>query len=72
MHRRCRFASVAGIPKMLASRLQPCDLREDAVMDEPGDRAEVAWHTRAGLEHQITLEETANLRLVHESELDPE
>ena len=37
-----------------------------------GDRAEVAWHTRAGLEHQITLEDTADLRLVHESELDPE
>jgi len=36
------------------------------------DRAEVAWHTRTGLEHRITVEETANLRLVHESELDPE
>ena len=37
-----------------------------------GDRAEVAGHTRAGLEHQVTLEDTADLRLVHESELDPE
>jgi len=41
------------------------------VMPE-GDRAEVAWHKRPGYEHRVTLEETANLRLVHESEMDPE
>jgi hypothetical protein len=37
-----------------------------------GDRAEVAWHKRAGHEHDVTLEPTEMLRRVHESEMDPE
>jgi hypothetical protein len=37
-----------------------------------GDRAEVAWHKRAGLEGEVTLESTGMLRRVHESEMDPE
>ena len=37
-----------------------------------GDRAEVAWHTRAGHEGEVTLEATGMLRRVHESEMDPE
>jgi hypothetical protein len=37
-----------------------------------GDRAEVAWTRYPGREHQVTLEPTAMLRRVHESEMDPE
>jgi hypothetical protein len=37
-----------------------------------GDQAEVAWHKRAGHDHQVTLEPTEMLRRVHESEMDPE
>jgi hypothetical protein len=36
-----------------------------------GDRAEVAWHKRPGLAHEVTLESTQWLRRVHESEMDP-
>ena len=37
-----------------------------------GDRAEVAWTRYPGREHEVTLEPTATLRRVHESEMDPE
>jgi hypothetical protein len=37
-----------------------------------GDQAEVVWHKRPGHEREITREATARLRLVHESEMDPE
>ena len=37
-----------------------------------GDRAEVAWTRRAGHVHEVTLEPTAMLRRVHESEMDPD
>jgi hypothetical protein len=37
-----------------------------------GEQAEVAWHKRAGHEHDVTLEPTAALRRVHESEMDPD
>jgi hypothetical protein len=57
-------------------------LREYASTAEPlgrvvsvtpqGDRAEVAWHRYPGHEHEITLEPTAGLRRVHESEMDPQ
>ena len=55
-------------------------LREYVTADEPlgrivsvspdGVRAEVAWHRRAGLEHEVTSEPTSLLRRVHESEMD--
>jgi hypothetical protein len=57
-------------------------LREYAFAAEPlglvlsvtprGDRAEVAWTRYPGHEHEVTLEPTAMLRRVHESEMDPE
>ena len=34
-----------------------------------GARAEVRWHTRPGYDHQSTVESTAALRRVHESEI---
>jgi hypothetical protein len=37
-----------------------------------GDAAEVVWRRRPGHKDEITLEPTAMLRRVHESELDPE
>jgi hypothetical protein len=37
-----------------------------------GDQAEVAWLRHAGHEHQVTLEATAWLRRVHESEMSAE
>jgi hypothetical protein len=37
-----------------------------------GGRAEVAWSRRAGHVHEVTLEPTAMLRRVHESEMDPD
>jgi hypothetical protein len=37
-----------------------------------GDRAEVAWFKRRGLDHEVTVESTQALRRVHESEMDPE
>jgi hypothetical protein len=36
-----------------------------------GNRAEVAWTRYPGHEHQVTVEPTAMLRRVHESEMDP-
>jgi hypothetical protein len=34
-----------------------------------GERAEVSWQPAAGDEHRTTIEPTAHLRRVHESEL---
>ena len=36
-----------------------------------GDRAEVSWQSEGGGEHPVTEEPTANLRRVHESEMNP-
>ena len=36
-----------------------------------GDQAEVVWHKRPGHQDEVTLEPTATLRRVHESEVDP-
>jgi len=57
-------------------------LREYVTTDEPigrvvsvssdGVRAEVAWHKRAGHDHEVTVEPTLLLRRVHESEMDPD
>jgi len=55
-------------------------LREYVTSDEPigrvlavspdGARAEVAWHKLGGHDHEVTVEPTALLRRVHESEMD--
>lgn len=37
-----------------------------------GTEAEVAWHRRPGHKDEVTLEPTATLRRVHESEMDPD
>ena len=37
-----------------------------------GDRAEIAWQAHDHPELRITMEPTANLRRVHESEMNPE
>jgi hypothetical protein len=37
-----------------------------------GDAAEVVWHRRSGHQDEITVEPTATLRRVHESEMDPD
>jgi hypothetical protein len=42
------------------------------VVTVEGDRAEVAWHKYPGHDHQTTLEPTAMLRRVHESEMEAE
>jgi hypothetical protein len=36
-----------------------------------GARAEVSWQPEVGDEHRTTIEPTAHLRRVHESELSP-
>ena len=36
-----------------------------------GTRAEVSWQPPAGQEHKLTVEPTALLRRVHESETNP-
>ena len=36
-----------------------------------GAKAEVAWQRRPGHTHDVTMESTATLRRVHESEVDP-
>jgi hypothetical protein len=35
-----------------------------------GDRAEIAWHRRAGHDRGVTSESTISLRRVHESEME--
>jgi hypothetical protein len=37
-----------------------------------GTEAEVVWHRRLGHKDEVTLEATAMLRRVHESEMDPQ
>jgi hypothetical protein len=37
-----------------------------------GQRAEVSWQPAAGSERRVTIEPTAHLRRVHESELSPD
>ena len=36
-----------------------------------GERAEISWQPPVGQEHRVTVEPTALLRRVHESEMNP-
>lgn len=36
-----------------------------------GKRAEISWQSDLGPEHRVTVEPTAQLRRVHESEMSP-
>jgi hypothetical protein len=36
-----------------------------------GERAAISWQSGLGREHRVTLEPTAQLRRVHESEMNP-
>ena len=36
-----------------------------------GERASISWQSGLGREHRVTLEPTAQLRHVHESEMNP-
>jgi hypothetical protein len=36
-----------------------------------GARAEISWQSEVGREHRVTVEPTAQLRRVHESEMNP-
>jgi hypothetical protein len=36
-----------------------------------GERAEISWQSDVGREHRVTVEPTAQLRHVHESEMNP-
>lgn len=50
----------------------PAPLGRILTVTAGGDQAEIAWHTRAGQTHQVTLEPTVLRRRVHESEMEPE
>jgi hypothetical protein len=52
--------------------VDPAPLGRVLTVSSGGNQAEVAWHSRAGHAHEVTLEATMSLRRVHESEMEPD